>query len=60
MNPMLKVPGIQRLKLYYAEPPSTFAFKFNLRHHHEGDVGEDEEAEEAEEAWGVTREIASW
>jgi hypothetical protein len=28
---MLKTPGIKRLKLSYDEPPSSFAFKFNLR-----------------------------
>ena len=31
MKPMLKAPGTKRLKLKYDEPPSNFAFKFNLR-----------------------------
>ena len=31
MKPMLKSPGIKRLRLSYDEPPSNFAFKFNLR-----------------------------
>ena len=30
-NPVLKAPMVQRLKLKYDEPPSNFAFKFNLR-----------------------------
>ena len=32
IKPKLKPPGIERLKLKYDEPPSNFAFKFNLRH----------------------------
>jgi len=31
MKPMLKAPGTKRVKLYYQEPPSRFAFNFNLR-----------------------------
>jgi len=31
MNPALKASGIERLKLKYDEPPSNFAFNFNLR-----------------------------
>jgi len=31
MKPMLKALGTKRLKLWHDEPPSTFAFKFNLR-----------------------------
>ena len=31
MQPMLKTPGTERLKLEYNEPPSNFAFKFYLR-----------------------------
>ena len=31
MKPMLKAPGAKRLKLKYDEPPSNFAFNFNLR-----------------------------
>ena len=27
----MKAPGTKRLKLQYDEPPSNFAFKFNLR-----------------------------
>ena len=30
MKPTLKVPGTKRLKLYWDEPPSNFALKFNL------------------------------
>jgi hypothetical protein len=30
MKPMVKAPGTKRLKVEY-EPPSNFAFKFNLR-----------------------------
>jgi hypothetical protein len=33
MNPMLKAPGIKRLKLEHDEPPSNFALKINLRHY---------------------------
>jgi hypothetical protein len=36
MEPMLKAPGTERLKLYHDEPPSTFTFKFNLRLNIEG------------------------
>ena len=31
IKPMLKAPGTKRLKLLYEEPPSSFAFEFNLR-----------------------------
>jgi len=31
MKPALKAPGTKRLKLYYDERPSNFAFKSNLR-----------------------------
>jgi len=31
MEPTLKPPGTERLKLNHDEPPSNFAFKFNLR-----------------------------
>jgi len=31
MKFMLKAPGTSRLKLKYDEPPSNFAFNFNLR-----------------------------
>ena len=31
IKPTLKPPGTDRLKLKYDEPPSNFAFKFNLR-----------------------------
>jgi len=31
MKSELKAPGTKRLKLYYDDPPSNFAFKFNLR-----------------------------
>ena len=31
MKPMLKAPGTKRLKPYYDESPSTFAFEVNLR-----------------------------
>jgi len=31
MKPMSKPPGTKRLKLHYDDPPSNFAFKFNLR-----------------------------
>ena len=31
MKPMLKPPGIKRLKLVYDELLSSFGFKFNLR-----------------------------
>jgi len=30
VKPTLKAPGTKRLKLKYDEPPSNFAFKFNL------------------------------
>jgi len=36
IEPTLKAPGTKRLKLIYDEPPSKFAFKFNLRRHTEG------------------------
>ena len=35
MKTMLKAPGTQRLKLSFDEPPSNFAFKFNLRRYSE-------------------------
>ena len=35
IKPTLKAPEIQRLKLKYDEPLSSFAFKFNLRHYTE-------------------------
>jgi len=31
IKPTLKVPGTERLKLNYDEPPSNLAFKINLR-----------------------------
>ena len=31
IKPTVKAPGSKRLKLEYDEPPSIFAFKFNLR-----------------------------
>ena len=31
IKPTLKVPGTERLKLKYDEPPSNLAFKINLR-----------------------------
>ena len=43
IKPTLKAPGTQRLKPYYGEPPSNFAFKFNLRHYNEGEEEEEEE-----------------
>jgi hypothetical protein len=33
MTPTLKAPGTKHLKLNYDEPPSSFAFTFNLRHY---------------------------
>jgi len=36
MEPMLKAPRTKRLKLQYDEPPSNFAFKFNLRRYISG------------------------
>ena len=36
MKPMLKAPGITRLKLQHDEPPSRFAFNFNLRRYSKG------------------------
>ena len=35
INPMLKPPGTQRLKLKHDEVPSNFAFNFNLRRYTE-------------------------
>ena len=32
-KPTLKAPWLKLLKLKYNEPPSNFAFKFNLHHH---------------------------
>ena len=37
IKPTLKAPGTERLKLKYDEPPSNFAFKFNLRRYTEID-----------------------
>ena len=37
MKPMLKAPGIKRLRLKYDESPSKFAFKFNLRRYTKGE-----------------------
>ena len=36
MKPVLKAPGTYLLQLQYDEPPSNFAFKFNLRHYSKG------------------------
>ena len=36
MKPTLKAPGTKRLKLYYDEPPSNSAFKFNLHRYSVG------------------------
>jgi hypothetical protein len=33
VKPKLTPPGTERLKLKYDEPPSNFAFIFNLRHY---------------------------
>ena len=35
IKPKLKPLGTERLKLKYDEPPSNFAFEFNLRHNNE-------------------------
>ena len=35
INPKLKAPRIQRLKLKYDKPVSKFAFNFNLRRYNE-------------------------
>jgi len=57
-NPKLKPLGSNRLKLKYDDPPSNFAFKFNLRRYNEAEAvamasakktdttGADDEAEE--------------
>jgi hypothetical protein len=39
MQAMLKAPGTKRLKLQYDEPPSNFAFKFQLRRYTSAYVG---------------------
>jgi hypothetical protein len=31
LKPMMKAPRTKHLKPYYDEPPSNFAFKFNMR-----------------------------
>jgi len=36
IKPMLKAPGTKRLKRKCDEPPSNFAFKFNLRRYNKG------------------------
>ena len=36
IKPTLKATGTKRLKLKYDEPPSNFAFKFNLRRYSTG------------------------
>ena len=36
MKPKVKAPGTKHLKLLNHEPPSNFAFKFNLHHYTEG------------------------
>jgi hypothetical protein len=33
INPTVKAPGTKRWKLRYDEPPSNFAFKFNVHHY---------------------------
>ena len=33
IKPTVKVPGTKHLTLKYDEPPSKFAFNFNLRHY---------------------------
>jgi len=43
INPALKSPGTKRLKLKYDEPPSNFAFQFNLRRYSEAGAGSDVE-----------------
>ena len=49
MKPMLKAPGTKRLKLYYDEPPSYYAFKFNLRRYNR-------DAEEGRRGRGLVRQ----
>jgi hypothetical protein len=39
MKPVLKPPGIKRLKLEYNKLVSNFAFNFNLRHHNWEEAG---------------------
>jgi hypothetical protein len=36
IEPTLKAPGTERLKLKYDEPPSNFALKFKLRRYNSG------------------------
>jgi hypothetical protein len=39
MKPQLKAPGTRRLKVKFDEPPSKFAFNFDLRHCSEEHIG---------------------
>ena len=56
IKPILRAPGTERLKLKYDEPPSKFAFKFNLRRYTE-EAGERKAA--AQEAGAYTRALLS-
>jgi len=64
MKPMLKAPVTKRLKLTHDEPPSVFAFKFNLHHYSMAERaaelrGKQELAQERPAAGAFTRPLFS-